>query len=700
MTSLEGQTLKGKYQLEQLLGSGGMGEVYRARNVLVDRTVAIKVLRAEFAANAQVVERFMREAKAANVVSHRHIVDVLDIDKTDEGTMFIVQEYLEGEDLASRLQAQVKGIEPAEALDLLIPVVEAVGAAHARGVVHRDLKPDNVFLAMDGDDVVPKVLDFGISKVPLQDKMRRTALGVGDAPKGVRLTAVGAAMGTPLYMSPEQIKDPASVDARGDVWSLGIMLYETLSGRVPFDAEDLASLFAKICSHEPPRLDRVEAKVPADLAQIIQRCLRPERAERYEDATTLAERLRRCRLRMGEQVAAARGRRDKPTMLSGPPPPMSKPSPAYDVTMPDSVADSARAAGDSKAGVKEEPADFGLELDLPSREPAPQAAAKAKAVAAGGADAAPSRPAASAPAATGEATAPEDSAAPEFGSAFGLFDDEDDAPALDLELQGAPPDSSSRAEPRRGRDGAPSTKGRVKLTGVAAAPSPSMLGEAVRCTVAIVVCAALAAFARHGAAAELSVAHQTLGVDGYLGFAGAAAAMLGVVVWLVIHAARWGFASLFVTAVCALALSIAAGTTALVLAAPGLVGGTFRMIALFALPWAAVAVAAGFVLYSASRALQLLRTRGAKALGAVFALTGVLCVGAAVWILRQPLPSVAAVSQIQLVPVEAQTRERAAHLAATVAGARAIGAAVTPTAPPVPRSGGVAPAALKRSAPP
>ena len=167
-----GEVLAAKYRLEELLGSGGMGHVYRAVNEHVGRAVAIKVLRREHAENAQVVDRFLREARAANLVRHPNVVDVLDIGKEDDGTPFIVQELLVGEDLAHLVARRGGKLPVEEVCDLLLPVIDAVAEAHARGIVHRDIKPENVFLAKASRGPIPKLLDFGISKVRAPDLQR------------------------------------------------------------------------------------------------------------------------------------------------------------------------------------------------------------------------------------------------------------------------------------------------------------------------------------------------------------------------------------------------------------------------------------------------------------------------------------------------------------------------------------------------
>jgi serine/threonine-protein kinase len=274
-----GQVLKGKYVLEQLLGEGAMAQVYRAHNQLLGRTVAIKCLHPGLVGNREVVGRFLREARAANSVRHRNIVDVIDIDTDERGVPFLVEEYLEGQDLGRQLDSAAWRLNPEEALEFFIPIAEAVGLAHSKGIVHRDLKPDNIFLASIAGEVVPKVLDFGISKLPDSMKMM----------DDTRSTAGGRTMGTPLYMSPEQIRDPSKVDARGDVWSLGVMLYEALCGELPFEAEDVGELFQRIHTQAPQSLKKVAPYVPAPLAQVVHRCLLPDPNGRYADAAVLAD---------------------------------------------------------------------------------------------------------------------------------------------------------------------------------------------------------------------------------------------------------------------------------------------------------------------------------------------------------------------------------------------------------------------------
>ena len=233
-----GEVLVGKYRLESVLGTGGMGDVYRARNEMMGRPVAIKVLHEELAENEQIVARFLREARATNIVRHPNVVDVLDVGTDDDGVPFIVQELLEGETLSQYLRRR-KRLDHEEMVTLMIPVAEAVAHAHVKGVIHRDLKPANIFLArMEGTfGSTPKILDFGISKITTGDD--------------VDMTSTGMSLGTPTHMSPEQIQGLKSLDARTDVWALGVIIYQLMAGHPPFQADSPGALFVRICVEDP-----------------------------------------------------------------------------------------------------------------------------------------------------------------------------------------------------------------------------------------------------------------------------------------------------------------------------------------------------------------------------------------------------------------------------------------------------------------
>ena len=271
-----GDMLASKYRLEQLLGSGGMGHVYRATNEDIGRAVAIKVLRTEHATNPQYVERFLREARAANLVRHPNVVDVLDIGRDADGSPFIVQELLDGRDLLAYVQDCGGTLTFAEVVEYVLPVVEAVALAHAQGVVHRDIKPENVFLAnAPGGKRIPKLLDFGISKIR----------------SSIRTTEVGTMMGTPAYMSPEMIQG-AEADPRSDVWALGVMLFELISGRYPFVVADAPALFVLVVTKDVPALSEVVPRVHPDVSRVVGRCLRRNAADRYATANELGADLR------------------------------------------------------------------------------------------------------------------------------------------------------------------------------------------------------------------------------------------------------------------------------------------------------------------------------------------------------------------------------------------------------------------------
>jgi len=272
-----GGVLASKYRLEELLGSGGMGHVYRAVNDLVGRPVAIKVLRPEHASNKEVVDRFLREAKVANLVRHPNVVDVLDIGTHTDGTPFIVQELLRGKDLSKFAAERGGKLILSDIVDVLCPIIDAIAVAHHAGVVHRDLKPENVFLAQVGQTWVPKLLDFGISKVRSFDR---------------RMTEVGVMMGTPAYMAPEQVQGSRDADARSDVWALGVMLFELMSGRMPFDASDAPALFISIATTDAPRLEDINPLISRSVSKIVERCLRRLPSERYPTAAELARDLR------------------------------------------------------------------------------------------------------------------------------------------------------------------------------------------------------------------------------------------------------------------------------------------------------------------------------------------------------------------------------------------------------------------------
>jgi len=274
-----GDVLARKYRVERVLGVGGMGVVVAATHLQLSQRVALKFLLPDALANPEVVARFAREARAAAQIRSEHVARVLDVGELDSGLPYMVMEFLEGRDLAQELEAQgVLGVE--EAVTHVLHACEAIAEAHAAGIVHRDLKPANLFLARRADgSICIKVLDFGISKSPI---------GVeGD------LTKTQGVLGSPLYMSPEQMTASRTVDVRTDVWALGIILYESLTGGCPFQAETMPELVAAILSNRPLSPSATRAEIPALLSQVILRCLEKERDARYGNVAELCAALER-----------------------------------------------------------------------------------------------------------------------------------------------------------------------------------------------------------------------------------------------------------------------------------------------------------------------------------------------------------------------------------------------------------------------
>jgi hypothetical protein len=271
----EGDVLAGKYRIERVLGRGGMGVVVAAQHVQLSQRVALKFLLPEACSHGEAVARFLREARAAVQIQSEHVARVSDVGQLDDGAPYMVMEFLEGSDLGATLAARGPLPLP-EAVDYLLQAMEAVAEAHSIGIVHRDLKPANLFLTRrrDGSALV-KVLDFGISKA---------TQGEG----GLSLTSTSAVMGSPFYMSPEQVRSAKDVDARTDIWALGVILHELLSGAPPFRADTASALFAAIIADPPiPVRDR-RPDVPAALETVLSRCFEKDRNRRYANVAELA----------------------------------------------------------------------------------------------------------------------------------------------------------------------------------------------------------------------------------------------------------------------------------------------------------------------------------------------------------------------------------------------------------------------------
>lgn len=278
-----GAVLAGKYRIEGVLGHGGMGVVLSATHLDLDAPVAIKVLREEHAHNEEVTARMLQEARASAKLRSAHIVRVLDVSHLESGAPYIVMERLEGSDLADLLAT--RGALPVqEAVDYLLQACEGLAEAHATGIVHRDLKPENLFVARTPEGELLKILDFGISK--------NVAGSLKLGPRGV-LTNAGNAVGSPYYMSPEQMRASPDVDARADIWSLGAILYELVSGRCPFEGESLPVVCAQVLGNDPePLVVNDDDALAASLWRIIRCCLEKDPEARFATATELATALR------------------------------------------------------------------------------------------------------------------------------------------------------------------------------------------------------------------------------------------------------------------------------------------------------------------------------------------------------------------------------------------------------------------------
>src|SRR5882724_5191979 len=255
--SLLGQILAGKYRVDERLSEGGMGTVYRGTHVLMDKTVAVKVLRPALAADEKIVARFSREARAASKISHPHALSVTDFGEAENGVVFLVMEYLSGQTLKQLIRQEGPMPLP-RTVEILRQVGGALDAAHAEGVVHRDLKSDNIMLLSSSGTDYAKVLDFGIAKIKEPE---------GEYNPG--LTAPDLVIGTPQYMSPEQCSQAADIDSRSDIYSVGVILYEMLIGHVPFTDESPTAIMMKHLQEPVPSVLAERTDLPPRAAQVV-----------------------------------------------------------------------------------------------------------------------------------------------------------------------------------------------------------------------------------------------------------------------------------------------------------------------------------------------------------------------------------------------------------------------------------------------
>ena len=277
LSALVGEVLAGTYRLDELIGEGGMGAVFRGRHVLLRRDVAIKVLHPDFSRDPELVKRFDREAQSAARLNHPNCIQVTEFGSTEEGMKYLVMQLLEGTELQNILDGP---LEPLRACELILQILRGLEHAHGQGVVHRDLKPQNIFVTRDheGREVL-KLVDFGIAKI------------IGGDGANDQMTRAGMVFGTPQYMSPEQALG-LEIDARADLYATGVLLYQIVTGKLPFNGDDPVALIRMQVSTEPPPLPPT---VPQELAAIIMRLLAKQKEQRFPDARTVRIALERYR---------------------------------------------------------------------------------------------------------------------------------------------------------------------------------------------------------------------------------------------------------------------------------------------------------------------------------------------------------------------------------------------------------------------
>ena len=275
-----GQVIVGKYRLNQLLGTGGMAEVWSATNVFTEREFAVKFMSPEVAKTPEHAARFLKEAKVSARVNHPNIIEIIDVGQSDDQQLFMVMELLSGVPLEVAMRRQTPRMTIPEFVFVMTEVASALAAAHRAGVVHRDLKPSNIYLHRDKNQAaVPKVLDFGVSKF------------LDDGAPNMALTMAGTVLGSPLYMSPEQARGDGDLDGRTDIFAFGAILFEGLSGLRPYDAANFNALIVKIATTAPRDIDDIAPDVPAPLRDVVKLCLEPDRNKRVAMFETVAEEL-------------------------------------------------------------------------------------------------------------------------------------------------------------------------------------------------------------------------------------------------------------------------------------------------------------------------------------------------------------------------------------------------------------------------
>ncbi len=273
-----GTVVGGKYELVEPIGQGGMASVWRARHTTLESPVAVKFLETYGTAREKMAKRFLREAKLAAHLKHRNVVHILDYGMLDDGQPFMIMELLRGKSLGDLIEGDTPPT-PLEILEIMAQVLGGLAAVHDEGIVHRDVKPDNIFMVKDADGTYPKLLDFGIS--------RDTEGTSGDT----RMTNTGAVVGTPLYMSPEQARGMTDLDRRTDIWSVGMILYEALAGELPFESPHMGDVLIKVATEDVPPLGVARPDLPRSVVEAVMKSLGKDRAARFDTAREMREAL-------------------------------------------------------------------------------------------------------------------------------------------------------------------------------------------------------------------------------------------------------------------------------------------------------------------------------------------------------------------------------------------------------------------------
>ncbi|HEX8794894.1 MAG TPA: serine/threonine-protein kinase [Polyangiaceae bacterium] len=274
-----GQTIAGKYRLNRLLGTGGMASVWSATNVFTEREFAVKFMLPQVARTPEAARRFLLEAKVSARINHPNIIEVIDVGQAEDGSLFLVMELLTGVSLDVATRRQTPAMTLHEFLGHMKDVAVALAAAHRSGVIHRDLKPTNVFLHKDRDGrVVPKLLDFGVSKILEEEN-------------NTSLTVVGTVLGSPLYMSPEQAMGAAGIDGRTDIFAFGGILFEAMTGQRAYDAPNFNALIVTIATKEPKKIDDAAPQLPESIRALVRECMVTDKTKRLASFDAIVERL-------------------------------------------------------------------------------------------------------------------------------------------------------------------------------------------------------------------------------------------------------------------------------------------------------------------------------------------------------------------------------------------------------------------------